>query len=129
MDPVEIRLKNVLKEDNRWKLGQRTQYRKYLEKDDKILFYLAGSNFGFFFASGILDSSFLKTEDEFTGVVNLDNLVIYPTTLFLKTIIKNLDIFNNNPKWTLKFANGIVGITRRDHLIILRKMKKINLNK
>ena len=73
----------------RWPVYEKTMYADKLKKEDKILFYLAGTDMHKFAGSAVVDSF---SEDKKGRFVKIDSIQVWKKPVEIKKIMENLRI-------------------------------------
>ena len=99
----------------RWPVYEKTMYADKLMKDDKILFYLAGTGMHKFAGSAVVYS---LSEDKKGRFVKIDSIQVWKKPVEIKKIMGNLGIIKNPKYYGAYLAGGIKRLSESDHNLI-----------
>ena len=97
-------------------------YADKLKKEDKILFYLAGTGMHKFAGSAMVD---LLSEDKKGRFVKIDSIQVWKKTIEIKKIMGNLGIIKNPKYYGAYLAGGIKRLSESDYNLISETGGKI----
>ena len=96
-------------------------YADKLKKDDKILFYLAGTGMHKFAGSAVVYS---LSEDKKGRFVKIDSIQVWKKTIEIKKIMGNLEIIKNPKYYGAYLAGGIKRLSESDYNLISKTGSK-----
>ena len=97
-------------------------YADKLKKEDKILFYLAGTDMHKFAGSAVVDSF---SEDKKGRFVKIDSIQVWKKPVEIKKIMENLRIIKNTKYYGVDGAGGIKRLSESDDNLISKTAGKI----
>ncbi len=104
----------------KWTIFDKTRNKKQLEIGDMVLFYKAGVNGQKFLGTCKIKSG-LKKETEFKDYLEINEILVLPTPVKIKDVIKELNFIKNKKNWGNYFQGGVRRISEDDLSVILKK--------
>jgi predicted RNA-binding protein len=112
---------NNLIEEKIWKIGDRTRNKDEIKENDKIVFYIAGRDNGYFIAKSVISSEYINEGKNNIGFIKLSNITIFDKKVYIKPLIKRLIFIKNKQYYGLSLKNGIVKIDEASYKLIIKK--------
>lgn len=104
-----------------WPVYSRTAYVKNLKKDDRVVFYKAGSGNHVFVGTSDVDSI---TDFDSKKFVKLKNIHLWKKSVNITKIFDKLSFIRNKYTYGVYLVNGIRKITKNDFESIISSVKK-----
>jgi len=102
----------------KWPIYKRTNNRLNIKKEDRVLFYLAGSHRRKIVADAKLGSNLKENGEEFS--INLSKISLWKKQILIKPFVESLEFIKNKEKWGVFMQGGIVKISDKDFEILLK---------